>query len=242
MGHGTPDWWGAEPTETIYGIQDVGELAARLGSIDTFDRRGNVLFIDSFEHGLAPYFTGAEQAGSAVVLSALTARSGAYSCKLTTGAVANALAYVARHGPYPVLSKYGFEVAFTVDDNAVEVRIGLTLYDGVNSTGFIVRYLPATDKWQYYNSAGTWVDLATGVALLANTRAFHVVKLVVDLETGEYFYFLWDSDEVSMAGLGGKVTASALSPTIDVSVTLMGGAGAAATIYVDDFIMTQNEP
>ena len=242
MGHGTPDWWGSEPSETTFQVQDVGELAARLGSIDTFDRRGNVVFIDSFESGCAPYLTDAGRPGSAVVLSAITARSGAYSCKMTTGAVANAYARVARFQSYPALSKYGLEVAFTSDDNAVDIQISLNIYDGVNVNTFAVKYLPASDKWQYLNAAGGWTDLATGVDLFPHFNHFHVAKLVVDLDLKKYFYFLWDSDEVGMSTIAGHQVASGLSPQIAANIHLHGGAGAAATIYVDDVIITQNEP
>ncbi len=242
MGHGTPDWWGSEPGETTFQVQDVGELAVRLGSIDTFDRRGNVVFIDSFEHGLGPYLTDTYGAGSAVVLSTITARSGVYSCKLATGAVGLAYAEVGRYQPYPVLSKHGLEAAFTVNDNAVDIWLGFYIYDGVNYTRFNVKYLPASDKWQYYGSDTAYHDLITGQALAASTNLFHVAKLVVDPEAGKFYYFLIDGTEVSMAGIAGYAVANAGAPRLEAWIALHGGAAAAATIYVDDIIITQNEP
>jgi len=241
MAHGTQDWWGQEPSQTIYPVQDVGELAVRLGSPDTHNRRGNVLFIDSFEYGLAPYYTLAGGTGSAVALSASTARNGAYSCKLYTGAEGGAYAFVQKFLSYPRLSRFGFEISFTVDDNAVGILLSMILYDGVHSTSFTVKYLPASNKWQYQDSAGAWQDLATGVDLSAHLKRFHTAKLVVDLETGDFVYFLYDDTEVSMAGIAGYQEEDATLPAIDTMAYLLGGAAAAATIYIDDVILTQNE-
>ena len=51
MAHGAPDWFGTTPQGMVHRVADLAELAARLGSPDVFDRRGNVLFMDSFENG-----------------------------------------------------------------------------------------------------------------------------------------------------------------------------------------------
>ena len=58
MAHGHPDYGGAAPLATVYTLQDLAELAARLGSIDVFDRRGNVLLLDDFESGIKKWLFG----------------------------------------------------------------------------------------------------------------------------------------------------------------------------------------
>lgn len=241
MAHGTPDWWGSEPTSTVHLIQDVGELAARLGSEDTHHRGGNVLYIDGFENGLGPYDTLAGGAGSAVLISAESSRNGAYSCKLTTGAVESAYAWLAKYLVHPAISNVALELSATLDDDAVSVQIGFSVYDGTNLTIYSVRYVPSTNKWQYQGSGATWHDLATGVDLHADDKLFHTFKLVIDLDASEYLKLYYDDQEEDMSGLGGYPAANATAPRIYVWAYLFGGAVAAATIYIDDMIVTQNE-
>ena len=58
MGHGYPDYGTQGPVSTVHSIQDLGELAVRLGSIVTFDRRGNVLWLDGFDSGIGAWSKG----------------------------------------------------------------------------------------------------------------------------------------------------------------------------------------
>jgi len=62
-----PDWYKYLPGSDRYILEDMGELAARLRSPITYDRRGEVLYFDMMEHGLAPYFTEENEEGSYVI-------------------------------------------------------------------------------------------------------------------------------------------------------------------------------
>jgi len=52
VAHGTPDWGVTAGARTVYQMTDLGELAVRLGSIVTHDRRGDVIFLEDFEEGM----------------------------------------------------------------------------------------------------------------------------------------------------------------------------------------------
>ena len=52
MVHTLPDYTTKYKTAIVFGNLDHAELAARLGSIDIYDRRGAVIDLDNFE---APY-------------------------------------------------------------------------------------------------------------------------------------------------------------------------------------------
>jgi len=90
VAHGAPDWWGTEQTSTVHLVQDVGELAARLGSIVTFDRRGNVIWLTSFEDGLQGTSFGVDHVDSKGTLSTNRALGGAYSIRLDPRGAADA--------------------------------------------------------------------------------------------------------------------------------------------------------
>lgn len=241
MPHGTPDWWGTEPTETIYPLQDVGELAARLGSIDTFDRRGNVIWLSGFESGLGGFVPSTSGTGAAVVVSTTTARTGPYSCKLTAGSDVLELAAIQRFVSYPVLSRFGGEFAFTWDTGIDRLRNEMLVYDGSNLTTFSIRLDETNSKIYYLNSGGGWTEFAALPAWGTEADLFHVGKLVVDLDLGEYVRFILDDTEHDLSGNSGKAEVDATYPHINFSARLTGPGGTNPSIYIDDMIVTQNE-
>ena len=85
MAHGTPDWGVTAGAVTTYQVTDLGELAVRLGSPISHDRRGDVIWWDDFECTLNKWQTVANGAGSSVALSDARARNGRYSALLISG-------------------------------------------------------------------------------------------------------------------------------------------------------------
>jgi len=55
MPRGYPDWGRIRKEVGIAAIGDLGELAVRLGASVVWDRRGDVVLVDSFDLGLAPW-------------------------------------------------------------------------------------------------------------------------------------------------------------------------------------------
>lgn len=242
MGHGTPDWWGSEPSETIYGVQDVGELAARLGSIDTHDRLGNVVWLSGFEDGIVGFTTATSGTSAAVELSTATARSGAYSCKLTAGSTVSKLAGIVKNIPYPVLSKFGGEVAFTWSISIDFLLLDIWLYDGTNYTVFEIKFDETLGKIYYYNAAGGYTEIVALPAWATNTKLFHIAKLVVDLDARKYVRLIVDGNLYSLAGISAYTTASAVEPYLIFAIYNVGPGATNPALYVDNMIITQNEP
>lgn len=242
MGHGTPDWWGAEPGQTTFQVQDVGELAARLGSIDTFDRRGNVIFLEDFESGFTPRWLRESQYTGVPVLSGAGARSGAYSLKLETTPVSGAACGILCYRPLPVMGKIGLEASFAIGGHVGIIAVGMGLYDGTNFAIFSVRYLPPTDKWQYLDSAGAWVDLFTSMVLYESPTIFHTLKIVADYENGEYFYIIVNEREQGLSGIAGRTGEQVAIPSLVIYSTVINDDTNIGTAYLDDVIVTQNEP
>jgi len=242
MGHGTPDWWGTEPTATVHKVSDLGELAARLGSIDTFDRRGDVVWLSGFEDGLAEFIPVRTGAGSDRNISTTTACKGAYSLKLTIGSNAEDMSGVEKWVPYPALSGFGGEVSFTWNTGLDRLEIWLILYDGTNRTYFAVNLSQTNGKIYYRNSAGGWTEIDSLPAWATATDLFHVAKLAIDLSTGKYMRLTLDNTGYSLAGISAEAPLSAVQPNLLFSVRAYGPGVTTPTIYVDDMIITQNEP
>lgn len=218
------------------------ELAARLGSIVTFDRHGEVIWLDSMESGLAKWAETAIGANSAIALSNASARYGYWSAKLTAGAGATAFARLDAYAAYPLLSKLGFEIAFTVDADAGSISWAMALYNGTQLVKPEVRYTPATGYLEYVDADSVWRKLATGLSLRTGDKQYHVLKLVWDTQKSEYCRVILDSVQYDMVGVAARTAADATAACLGVLVWLSSDGANISSVYIDGAIITQNEP
>lgn len=245
MAHGGPDWGTEGPLSTIYSIQDLGELAARLGSIDMFDRRGNVFCLDSFDDGIEQWASGGNPAGWTAEWSAYHHKSGGFSAKLAPKAADDATVYMNRVIGYPAKSRIGIELAFITSkrlkqyDLTVDTLTGETLY-----TPYIrcVQDIGAFwADWQYLGSDNLYHNLTPRWAHEVYTT-FHILKLVFDLITEKYVSLVVDTIRYDLSGHDLWHTADGSAPIITAQYMVTNGTALETQSYIDDFIATQNEP
>ena len=241
-GIGLPDWGRIKKGVAVSPVSDLGELAARLGSINTFDRRGDTVWMDDFEDGIIKWAAVAAGTGAAVVSDTTRARSGAKSVKLTTGTTDPWSAEIAHLEAYPVLSKFGLECAATVHVSLAALYVDLQIFTGSNVLQGQVAYDPGADKLYYMDSAGILQELVTAVDLEENTQLFHMFKLVVDASGEQYRRLIVDATEHDLSAYSLRKAADTTSPYMQVRIIAVGGSGGNYSIYVDNVIITQNEP
>ena len=242
MGHGYPPWSGISKN-TVFSLPiDMAELAARLGSIVTFDRRGDVIWLDSFQDGLVHVDPSGHDAPVATVLSSVRARTGAYSAKMVAGPGAENWGEIYTAVAYPAASNFGYEVSFTAhsDINYVQIFLGVVL-DDVAYEGWI-RYYPLTEVLQYRQSDGTYIEFGTGIDLSEDDHLFHTAKLVVDGSNYRYLRFLLDSHPYDLSAHDLYTQELVAQPAIVTYIRVVPIAGGSPTVYADDLIITQNEP
>lgn len=242
MAHGHPDYGRSGPLSTVHRVDDMGELAARLASIDTFDRRGNVVWMDDFENNLKKWLVTLTGTGADIVLSVNAARNGGASAKITTGNAAGNTEHLAHYGSYPILSKVGFEIAVTLNVNVSFVEVLVGAEDGTLLKYGAVRYLPNSSRLDLYNSSGAWVTIASSLSPYFSDYAFHPLKLVIDLATGKYVRVLFAGQSWDLSAYDLYSTAFLVHNFLWVNISTASQAAASASIYVDDAIITQNEP
>lgn len=242
MPHGYPDYGVGAPARTIYTLVDIGELAVRLGSIVTFDRRGNVICLDGFESGLAQWFLGGSGTNYAVTQSSEFARNGAYSAQIRAGSSLGLSGYMIKQLPYPIIGKLGLEVSFDLNTllNYFEVRFGL--FDGTTLHEPRLRFTYSTGALAYRDSNADMIDLVTGLYLGNSGQLFETVKLVVDFKNESYLRVIYNSTAYDLSGIAYFEEPDAADPYIKISLFVGGATGQAAIAWVDDFIVTQNEP
>lgn len=242
MAHGTPDWAEIAPKKTVYATIDLAELAARLGSIVTFDRRGDVIFLDSFEGGIEKWGHFLYGDGAAIEWTSKEARSGAFSCKMTTGKDDDQAATLQGETPYPVLSKLGMEVSFSCLEtlNIFQIQFEVTPWPNLTLGG--LQYLPPSNTLKYQDEDGNWQNLDTDLSHFAFTRNFNTMKIVTDPLNHKYVRAIFNNNSYDMSTLTLAPARSAIAPCLRRWIRVEGPALANITSYVDDVIITQNEP
>lgn len=242
MAHGQPDFGMYSAKRTVASVADNAELAARLGSIVTFDRRGDVILLDDFEDNINKWDITLSRAGASIALSNDTARNGGSSCKVVTGNVAGDEEQLARWVSYPVLSKLGLEVHFSFHVEHSMIQIALLADDGVTTFYSALRYLPPTNVLEYLAPGPAWVPLAAGLALYPEVHCFNAFKFVVDLQTLTYSRVILGPNVIPMTQAIWTPGTLVTPNTLGVFITIGTSVNFARTAYLDDVIVTQNEP
>lgn len=243
--------WQGQKRGAVRAVHDLGELAARLGSANVYERRGDVVFMDSFEHGLVHWTTASFGSGSGLSISQFRTRTGGHAVKLTPGTDSSRLAQLYRIlAPLPTSDAtypgWGLEFSFVPHEDMAYTTWHLYRYTGATVYMFRARYDHASQEVQYQNAASAWVVLASALDLHSPVSyQFSTGKLVVDPTTNTYMRFLLnDTEYTAVAGVA-PLSASNSQPAgmyVEISAEAQASLGSAPSTYVDDVILTQNEP
>jgi len=240
MARGQQDFGVYAPKTTVAGLSDLGELAARLFSPVTFDRRGDVLWLDNMEgteRTWVPFGTGT---GHKAEHSPEQARSGFCSMKLTTGSTLGNYEQLEKYLPYPALSKIGFEISFTVTGHMAEFLWYIRLYNGSDYYEGRLRFTYSTTLWEIYDN-GTWRTVKTGT-VNESQYIFNTMKLVCDFNTNEYVRLILNETEYDLSSYSLTTSNSTVKPTLNLLVKVTNRTASNWVEYFDDCIVTQNEP
>lgn len=245
-GIGLPDYAQAKPVSgvpvgPIYTSTDTAELAARLGAIDIFDRRGNVIWFDDFESGITKWQFVGTGVGEGAEWNSARARFGGFSCKLTTGDVIDNNQLMIHSEPYPVIGTMGIEFSFSDGEDGTIVW-QLILYDGTDLHSMHIRYNIATGRFQYFRLPLGWQDIEPVRVMDYGQSLFHHIKCVGNFNTDEYLRLIYDDVTFDLSGIPLDVQAVGIQPRLDASLIVTTTINANVELYVDDVILTQNEP
>ena len=218
------------------------ELAARMGSPKSFDKRGEVLLIDGFEEGISKWSLVPAGTGAEIVLSTGTARSGAYSAKIKTSATIDQESRLYRGIAYPKTSNFGVEFSFLTPHVNYAIVLSVSGETGAESFYGAIRFREDTADCHYYDLDGTWHQLADLSRPPGSQYICNTAKLVINFPAGEYLRFLWGDEERDLSGKNFYREVMVAAPYVMISVGIAARVTLSKTVYVDDFIITQNEP
>lgn len=238
----SPDYSKYLTISARFSLQDMGELAARLGSISTYDRRGEVIFYDDFRYGLGGWTLIPQGAGSSLSLTADNTYRSPYACKLITDAAVNSYATLRKLTGVIDIDRAGIEFGFDCqNDHDGILAMAVYVYNGV-------RYL-MTVKADRHNDAisilgddGAYHTITTYTDKLHTGIGHNFIKLVWDVSDKKYVRLLVNGLSYSISSYGLFYDAAVISPVFYVDMQLKNQIGTGATTYLHYFILTANEP
>ena len=244
MVHGYHDYGLYASKATVAGLTDMAELAARLGSIVTYDRKGDVILLDDYEATTA-HFRDSSIPLATAALDTTVALSGAQCVKFTTPAVSDRYAEISYVIPPCYISKHGIKVSIsTYELSSLEgyYQIFALFYDGTNSHTLSIRITPKEYKVELYTPTGYVTCISNLFIDTSLPTWWHNVKLVYDLDTGYYTRLLIDALSYDLSTYKYVKTADTTTTLFEVYFTLYPTNDNALVCYQEDFVYTINEP
>lgn len=239
---GQPDFGMYAPKTVSASISDMGEVAARLGSIVIYDKRGDVVDFDNFEETVLRWLTVLDPATAYARLVSDNVKSGSQAVKFQTTNDDGSSALLSRQLSVLGSKRLGVEISFSkLDDNCL-LRLALSYTSLTEATFAEARYNPADGKVYVRVGFDEWKEVAyVGLNLLASFT-FYTMKLVADFNTGKYVRLLYAEKEFDISTISCYLTGAVTVPLLVPIVGIKNLYATSGDCWIDDFIFTQAEP
>ena len=242
MPYGAPDDSNVLSPEGLQRLDDLAELAARMGSIVNYNRGGNVLMLDGFESGLNAWNLNTTGAAAAVGLSNEKAYSGTVACRVDTGTGVTPYAGLAKYLPPVGECRIGLQTCFSLNSDVVDVRLRLTYAKPGPRYYFSLMYDHVGGELKYESAPGVWTMFAKPGKVYDGSNNWHNIKLVADMATGLHVQAYLDGGGYDMAGLIPNTGVWVDGPFLFPLLRIYGDGATSGVLYLDNIIMTYNEP
>ncbi|KKN00279.1 hypothetical protein LCGC14_1139400 [marine sediment metagenome] len=238
MARGAPDFGAVAPRELTATVQDLGELAVRLGSPVIFDRRGTVVAIIGATT-MAWHGGTVNGASARIDLIPSFTLGGGYSMRMDVTGPGQWVATTQVTPFYPDES-FGSEVVWR-SSGILDAQVELSAVgrDGATFWSAAIRWNDVTGTWQYLSAAGVWTDTPIQAAGYRRDR-WASMKIAVDMPSSLYLYGVADAQDLGLRGIAAR-QGSTVEGGLVGSVTLRAGAGARSVIDLANLILTVNE-
>jgi len=217
------------------------ELAARLGSVASLDRRGDVVFLEDFSEGAFRWQITPLGAGSSVALDTTRYRSKGFSCKMVTANVGNGSVEIFRYFPVPLYSGIGLEVSFSTTGALGNLQFYVRLQTAVSYRQFTAMYNVQTGLLQIFRQGLAAVNCNLPETLMVDTYLFHTLKLVGDYKTNRYMRLLLDNFYIDLSAYECHTVTPGGVPYLQVTLTAFPDPVDSENYWIDDIILTQSE-
>ncbi len=243
MTHGTQDWAGLTPKAVTFAMADMGELAVRLGSPVTFDRRGDVFWFTDFRSGLTGIEFTANGSGYDLYPLAHPVKSFGLSLGLQPGVAAGNYIKVRRFLAVPSLSAIGNEFSFVASIIMSTSACYVTYYNGTNRYVFGALYNHGDGGIYLWDNLAGWVLIDTPGKLYTYQNPWSTLKVVCDLDELKYVRVLYNNKKYDCKAYSPVVASDTTEAVLLLEiVTDRAGPGSPNYVAIGDWICTQAEP
>lgn len=242
MPRGQPDYGMYASKEVSASISDMGEVAARLGSIVTYDKRGDVIDFDNFEEpvirwGIDPAFAG----GYGRHVSD-NVRSGSQAIRLHTPNVDSTyVSFYKTFGGHSSTSM-GAEISFSNLSWTTMLRLFMNGETGAYFWSAEARFDNSTGKLYIVDEGDDPVEIADIGQINLTDYLWQTMKLVLSPLTGYYKRLLFNQSEYDISDKQFVHTPSTQIPVTYVDFWLQNVNGVGGDVRLDDFVFTEAEP
>ena len=241
MARGLPDDSNVVKEGSVYSLDDMAELAVRLGSPVRYVRYGDVVWMDSFEHGKNAWDEALYGADATWGLDNSHSLTGGMSLRLDSGILNEAgVKVVTYHAPL-VSDVIGVHWAFSIGAMTNRIRFYIIPYAVTVSRNFRLEYVVATEKFQVLDDTVGDVEVTPALPLEHGALLFHHVKLIINQSTGEYQRLIYNTVSYPLTGNYGDVGAGVADPRLDVAFQVRNDTVGHTEVWLDDVILTINE-
>jgi len=241
MAHGAPDYSNVRKGSFVQRLDDLAELAVRLGSPIQGDRAGEVVFLDDFSVGIGKIGFATYGSDASYNLSGTISFYGDYSVRLIAGSDGTHHTDLFKAISNFNIGKMGVAVFFRLTGEADYLAIQLNHHDGVYYNRYEIRFYPTTQRLGYMNSSGVFTLIDTLADIRVASPTFHYFKIVGDLAVNQFVRCIFDNTVFLLTDLECWSTTSATYPYLYGMFKFYGRDGENDQLHIDSFVITQNE-
>jgi hypothetical protein len=114
-------------------------------------------------------------------------------------------------------------------------------YSGTYYCWARIRFDWALSKLYYWDAGGNWVELTIRDHTSVVEHQWYPMKLVIDLDAGEYVRLLFCGTNYDLSGILMEQVPDAQLQDVYVDIYEYSTAADVSTCYFDNIILTQNE-
>lgn len=242
MPHGTPDWGLVGPISIMYGLDDLAEHAARLRAVPSWDRKGHVVFSDSFREGTGAWYSQVSSADGVLCPFTERALSPPFCVKMVNGSGGATYARLAHYLGYAYRGRCGLEFNVAYGPDIEYIKCGLFSALPTGRQLFYVRYIPATGDLAHGWDGGVWTPFANTAILAGNVWEWRNVKLVADFSTGFFDKLVLLGTVYDMSAIPCVTLAAFVPYNWEVFIENESTTADQYDLFLDDVIVTIDEP
>jgi len=242
MARGQPDFGMYAAKTTTAGLADMAELAVRLGSIVTYDRRGEVVDFDDFEDTIVKWSQ--ISAGEDTLVSHYheNVKSGSQALDITTDTADGDFGHIRRFRSVLASKRIGVEISISNWSANIDFFIEVSYYDGVTLHYAELKIDLTAHKLYVKDKTEGYVEIADLGLLYAFPWHWYTVKLVIDFDNDKYVRLLFADTEYDISAYTLETSGDEAAATLMVEIGCDNTSEGEGGMGLADYILTQAEP